>query len=667
MREMLRPDERAIEEVVARYQKVAPAVTRFARSLSGNEKLRVTLGSESLSSTDEVVCDPRLFQAAASRSAPVTPDEMAIASALHEVMHLVSTDLGGDEEPLLPRIEKEGGPIAELLFFSCEDARQEKRGLVKYPGVRSVLSDVYRAALPEAISSAGGLGHFALGCFLRTGSYVAPQELERRLDQRAARALADADPLLEDAAACEDPTDVFEIALKLVEIARHHGLLTRLKEEATPAQQRAVQQHDAEDAAGGLDKVRLVSPVVRDLNGYTEARRASDAKAGLSDHKGPSELAGDASTDQLLRVSEAPMVYLPTGMAGRLLVSPAPGSFARFGAAGHASLERAANRWGVTQRRVSGELLPLFTANQRRGLRSGYDQGDVSPHAALFLGAGLYQRIYERRASRTRRSYAVSLLVDASASMLQPRRSGPAKGAWGMAAALLGAVTLARLCDELQIDFEVALFNRGYAARPDDTEWSYTRTRNQATAGLRQSHGTAAGRLTSTVNHYLVKPFDRRWRQAEDVLAGMFWTAAEPVQASIAARRDPHNAPPVSMFERAANVDEFNLIHAAERMAKLRAEIRVMVVLADGMTRGSVEALSASIAAVERSGTTVLGIGIGDDTVATSYERFEVVTRPEELTRAMIEGTRTALRRGLASTGIDTWWRRPQWKEPHVA
>jgi hypothetical protein len=60
MREMLRPDERAIEEVVARYQKVAPAVTRFARSLSGNEKLRVTLGSESLSSTDEVVCDPRL-------------------------------------------------------------------------------------------------------------------------------------------------------------------------------------------------------------------------------------------------------------------------------------------------------------------------------------------------------------------------------------------------------------------------------------------------------------------------------------------------------------------------------------------------------------------------------------------------------------------------------
>jgi hypothetical protein len=176
--------------------------------------------------------------------------------------------------------------------------------------------------------------------------------------------------------------------------------------------------------------------------------------------------------------------------------------------------------------------------------------------------------------------------------------------------------------------------------------------------------------LTTTINHYLVKPFDRRWREAEDVLAGMFWTAAEPGQAAIAARRSPRTAPPVSMFERAANVDEFNLIHAAERMARLGANVRVLVVLADGMTRGSVEALASSVQAVERSGTTVLGIGIGDDTVSGTYHRFEVVNRPEELTRAMVEGTRGALRRGLALWGMDTWWLRPSrtgngspWKE----
>ena len=93
LRDMLEPEEGAIEQVVARYQRVSPAVTRFARSLSGNPKLRVRLGSEAAAGDEEIVCDPRLFQAAYNRDAPVTPDEVAIASALHEVVHLVSTDL----------------------------------------------------------------------------------------------------------------------------------------------------------------------------------------------------------------------------------------------------------------------------------------------------------------------------------------------------------------------------------------------------------------------------------------------------------------------------------------------------------------------------------------------------------------------------------------------
>lgn len=666
MRTLLRTDERAIETVVARYQRVAPAVTRFARAVAGNDKLRVVLGSETAASPDEVICDPRLFQAAAGRAAPVTPDEMALASALHEVIHLISTDLGTDDH-LLTRIEEEGGPVGEVIFFSCEDARQERRGLDSYPGVRSVLADVYASAIPEALREAGGLGHFTLGCFLLAGGYLHRRSIERRMDPRAVAALTDAEGLLGKVGRCAAPAEVFAIALELVAIARKHGLLSKVEEDESPGRQRAVQRADAEEAAEGVDRVRLISPVVRDLAGYVETRRAADARAGLADRKGASELAGDASTDQLLRVSEAPIVYLPTGMGGKLLVAPAPRAFARFAADGRAALEAAGRRWAVDQREVWSELFPLFAANQRRGLRSGYDQGDISPHAALFIGAGLYQRMYERRASRTRRSYAVSLLVDASASMLQPRSTGPSRGPWGMAAALFGAVTLARLCDELQIDFEVALFNRGFAARAEDSEWSYTRIRNQAVAGLRQSHGTAAGRLTSTVNHYLVKPFDRRWRDAEDVLAGLFYTAAEPVQAAMAARRDPRLAPPVSMFERAANVDEFNLTHAAERMARLRAEIRVMVVLADGMTRGSVDALASVVTAIERSGTTVLGIGIGDDTAATCYQRCEVVYRPEELTRAMVEGTRSALRRGLAGYGVEPWWHRPSWKESRIA
>ena len=54
----------------------------------------------------------------------------------------------------------------------------------------------------------------------------------------------------------------------------------------------------------------------------------------------------------------------------------------------------------------------------------------------------------------------------------------------------------------------------------------------------------------------------------------------------------------------------------------------MLVVLADGMTRGSIETLTASVDAVEASGTTVLGIGIGDATVEAAYSRSRVVARP---------------------------------------
>jgi hypothetical protein len=218
---------------------------------------------------------------------------------------------------------------------------------------------------------------------------------------------------------------------------------------------------------------------------------------------------------------------------------------------------------------------------------------------------------------------------------------------------------MARLCDELQIDFEVALFNRGFAARPDDTEHTYRRARSAATAGLRQTQGTAADRLTTTVNHYVVKPFSRRWKDAEPVLAGLFFTAAQPRQAAALARRKAESAPPVSLFEKAANVDEFNLIHAAERMGRQGAEVRILMVLADGMTRGSVEALARSVSDLEATGTTVIGIGIGDHTVDEAYSRHEVVSRPDELAKAMINGTRSALRRSLALSGMPGWWLRP--------
>jgi hypothetical protein len=668
--------------VVARYQRVASAVTWVARSLAGNEELQVRLGSTSSARQGEIVLDPGVFQAAYARRAPVTPGEVALAAALHEVVHLVFADL--DErrplpaawsrsretptpaEPvdLLAGLTEAGGSAAVSMFFALEDGRQELTGMASYPGARSVLTDMYRSSIRSAMEAAKPLGQLAIAGFAMVGKHVERAALEKAAQPNVAVALADATPFFEAAREAEDPWEVASIALQVLEVARLHGLATDVPSGETAVQKKLREEADGQAVEDGIDRVRLLSPIVQNADGYERTHQV-EQRAGASEEKGPSDVADDAATDQLLRVSQAPTVYLPTGQGGRLMVSGFPQRFRNFGTAGRETLFEAAAAWGVAQRHVSGELFPLFAANQRRGLRSGYDAGDISPHAPLFLGAGLYQRMYERRALRSRRSYAVSLLIDGSASMLQPRSLslGSRTAPWGLAAATLGAWTLARLCDELQIDFEVALFNRSFSARPDDSEWSFSRRKSQATGGLRRSQGQAADRLTNTINHYLVKPFNARWRTSEDLLAGLFYAAAHPARAAADARRSPKGSPPVGMFEKAANVDEFNLSYAAERVSRLGATVRILVVLADGMTRGSLESLARSVEAVEHGGTTVLGIGIGDDTVQVAYGRHQVVERPDTLAAAMVDGVRGALRRSLALSGMDEWWTRAGTRE----
>ncbi len=678
--EILPAEERAIEHVVARYQRVAPAVTRFARRLAENEELRVRLGSDTSSSPDEIVVNPATFQAAYARQAPVTPDEVALASALHEVVHLTSTNLDErrpvpsgwlpkDNEPsedpveLLEALDGAGGPAAEALFFALEDARQEITGMASYPGARSVLTDLYRAALPSAMRELGQLGQFALASFMLVGGHAEREDLEKRSLPAVATALADASPFLDAVVETDDPWDVGTLALQLLAVARLHGLLTKPSTTERPSERKQSAEDEGEAIADAVDQVRLVTQIVRDAEGYENTRNAAEARAGEDGRLGPAEVAGQESTDQILRVSQAPMIYLPSGQGGRLIVTEFPDSFRLLAGDGRSLLKDAAHRWGADQRHVTGNLFPLFAANQRRGLRSGYDAGDLSPHAPLLLAGGLYDRMYERRSLPSRRTYGVSLLVDGSASMLQSRPSRPggtAKAPWAMAAASLGAWMLAQLCDELQIDFEVAIFNRSFAAKVQDTEWSYSRRWSQTTGGLRRSLGSAGDRLSNTVNHYLIKTFDQRWRSVEDRIAGLFFAAANPQKAREVARRKPREAPPVSLFEKAANVDEFNLSYAAERLTRHGSGVRILVVLADGMTRGSIRDLSEQVDVIEAQGTTVLGIGIGDSSVENSYGRHEIVEDPRQLTTAMVDGVRAALRRSLVQQGLESWWSRPE-------
>ncbi len=713
LHEVLPPEERVIEAVVARYQRVAPAVTRFARSIAGNEELRVRLGSQASASPNEIVIDPGVFQAAYSRSAPVTPTEVALTSALHEAIHLIATDL--DEErpipdswmahrqsleeddsqapplaelttyewtepepaeaeedepvyryddvptdtavPLLDALGTVAGPAAEAMFLSIEDARQERKHLAPFPGARSVLADLYRAAVPGGFAQARPLGQFALACFLIVGDYFDRDDLPRRVEPHVALAIDDALAFLEPVPDLEDPWSVGGVALQLLEVARMHGILTEGAATDSPVGRNEAREADQAAIIESVDAVRVVTPPLLDKDSYEQTRQAAQLVSAEEGRRGEADQAGDPATDQLMKVSTSPTVFLPTGQGGKLIVTTFPAAFGRFAPQRRDLLTAAAAEWGVAQRRVSGELYPLFLANQRRGLRTGFDAGDLSPYTPLLLGAGLYERMFERRDLPNRRSYGVSLLVDGSASMLQPRalRAGR-KRPWALAAATLGAWTLARLADELQIEFEVAIFNRGFVAAPGDTERTYLERRARTTGALRRSQGGSAERLTRTVNHYLVKRFNDRWRAAEEVLAGLFWMAASPQEAVRETKRDTTVAPPLAMFEKAANVDEFNLAHAAERLAGRNVSHRIVVVLADGMTRGSVEALAQTASSIDRGGTTVLGIGIGDDTVQAAYARNAVVQQPDALAAAMVDGVRGALFRTIIRSGGGTWW-----------
>jgi hypothetical protein len=518
LNEILPPEERAIEAVVARYQRVAPAVTRFARSLSGNDELQVRLGTQAASTEDTIVIDPGVFQTAYARSAPVTPSEVALTSALHEVIHLIATDfdeerpipkewmafkpeseedeaeleqamvpvglfqLGEMEEDLVrPDIEEDdinfdgeteadpnaisllealhavGGPAAEALFLSIEDARQERINFDAYPGAGSVLKDLYRTSVGHAMAHARPLGQFALACFMIIGGHEERNVLQRKLAPHVALAIDDAMAFLDPVLELDDPWSVGTVALQLLSVAKMHNLVQEGAASTTERGRKAEMEADKAAIADSVDAVRLVTPALANRDSYDETRTAAQSVSAQEGKHGEAEMAGDPATDQLMKVSTAPTVFLPSGQGGKLMVTDLPHEFAVWAPQGREMLLKASSDWGVAQHRVSGELYPLFLANQRRGLRSGFDAGDLSPYTPLLLGAGLYERMFERRDLPSRRSYALSLLVDGSASMLQPRDAGSRKSPWAMAAALLGAWTLAKLADELQIDFELAM------------------------------------------------------------------------------------------------------------------------------------------------------------------------------------------------------------------
>ena len=295
--------------------------------------------------------------------------------------------------------------------------------LSHFPGARSVLSDLYRAAVPGASANARPLGQFALACFLIVGDYFSRDDVQRRVAPHVALAIDDAVPFLDLIPDLDDPWAVAGTALQLVEVARMHGLLTEGTGSKSAAGRRGEQEADQAAVAEGVDAVRVVTPPLADRDHYEETRQAAQTVSAEHGRHGDVDQAGDPATDQLMKVSTAPTVYLPTGQAGKLVVSDFPVEFRRLRPSGPGHARGCRPRVGGRSAARLGRAYPFFAFSTNAAVFApGFDAGKTLRTAPL--GAGHRERMFERRDLPNRRLDGRELALDGSAPICSPVRCG---------------------------------------------------------------------------------------------------------------------------------------------------------------------------------------------------------------------------------------------------
>ena len=115
--------------------------------------------------------------------------------------------------------------------------------------------------------------------------------------------------------------------------------------------------------------------------------------------------------------------------------------------------------------------------------------------------------------------------------------------------------------------------------------------------------------------------------------------------------KDDH--PPASMFERGTNVDERNIMFSTKRLLEKGSKTKLLAVLSDGMTRGSLNDLKSSINYATKVGIDVIGIGIGERGTWKEYINKTQINQPEELIHSIVNITKDILIKNIEeSTGV---------------
>ena len=639
-------------QIIEIFQKISPAITRLIQSETDNANIVINLGKTKSKNKNEININPSILVNAVSDS-ELEFKELIIGTVVHEAIHsmeeynfIVDEDLTKykDDTEGLTNIDEVlevlAGPFGKYIFEILVHSYDEFQFVKNFNGLRSILEDIYKESSIN-IKNLKPFNKFLTLLFHNITGYVEldVEKYPKNIKEPLKETLRVLDNFSYDKNLIEDTID---ITIEITDICRRYNLLPDVDNQTLGERRESIENFE-DSVIDDLNKV-LIPSSTNITSGNTLEKFLGKKGADSEDEK------LNFMDDHVSKVGTSSTVYLPNGKVSKLLSTNLPKSFKNLYTNGLNTYNSLLEEWDLPVFKVTNKIKPYFIHNKKRLRISGYDQGDLSPHVPLMLASGRYERMFEQKQRLSNKSYAVSLLIDGSGSMLEKDKGDFYP--WSLSAALIGASYLAQICHELDIDFEVAIFNRSFAADELENEELYLKRKMAVSSMLNTNYGSNAEYYFNTTNHYFIKKFDDSWKENYEKFIGLI-EFSRNLRESLDKIESNLDHPPASMFERGTNVDERNIMFSTKRLLEKGSKTKLLAVLSDGMTRGSLEDLKSSINYASKVGIDVIGIGIGERGTWKEYINKTQINEPEELIHSIVNITKDILIKNIEeSTGV---------------
>ena len=639
-------------QIIEIFQKISPAITRLIQSETDNPNIVINLGKTKSKNKNEININPSILVNAVSDS-ELEFKELIIGTVVHEAIHSMEEyNFNIDEDLTKYKDDTEGltnidevlevlaGPFGKYIFEILVHSYEEFQFVKNFNGLRSILEDIYKESSIN-IKNLKPFNKFLTLLFHNITGYVELdiEKYPKNIKEPLKETLRVLDNFSYDKNLIEDTVD---ITIEITDICRRYNLLPDVDNQTLGERRESIENFE-DSVIDDLNKV-LIPSSTNITSGNTLEKFLGKKGADSEDEK------LNFMDDHVSKVGTSSTVYLPNGKVSKLLSTNLPKSFKNLYTNGLNTYNSLLEEWDLPVFKVTNKIKPYFIHNKKRLRISGYDQGDLSPHVPLMLASGRYERMFEQKQRLSNKSYAVSLLIDGSGSMLEKDKGDFYP--WSLSAALIGASYLAQICHELDIDFEVAIFNRSFAADELENEELYLKRKMAVSSMLNTNYGSNAEYYFNTTNHYFIKKFDDSWKENYEKFIGLI-EFSRNLRESLDKIESNLDHPPASMFERGTNVDERNIMFSTKRLLEKGSKTKLLAVLSDGMTRGSLEDLKSSINYASKVGIDVIGIGIGERGTWKEYINKTQINEPEELIHSIVNITKDILIKNIEeSTGV---------------